>query len=414
MPITRKKRLSITIALICSGVAGSAQASGFRVPEGSIAGMGLANAMVANPNESGALVYNPAAMAFQPGKTLNTGIIMIDPTNEVTNTAGNTEANGKSRFWKPNFYYMDHINSQWSWGLNVGAPYGLETKWPQGTFPLYSNPSFPQPGTAGAEPKKSAIEMVNVNPNISFKVNPDTSVAFGVDYYYVNNVNLNTQAVVIEGDGDAWGWNFAVMHKTGPVTLGLSYRSSVDTDIDGSVSVPSAGLSGGASTSVEFPATLQLGIHYQVNTKLAVEFDYDRTDWSSFDTISVVHTNPAVPNPVNSANKWSDSDAFRFGVTYDLDSVNRLRFGYSYDKTPVSDVYFSARVPDADRQLFSIGYRRDMGGWELDAGYMYVKVDDRNINQPTFGGPDTASNGFANGNYESYVHLFGLGFSMTF
>jgi len=235
MPITRKTRLSIAIALVCGGVAGSAQASGFRVPEGSIAGLGLANAMVANPNESGALVYNPAAMAFHPGKTLSTGIIMIDPTNEVTNGAGNTEANGKDQFFKPDFYYMDHINSQWSWGVSVGSPYGLETKWPAGTFPNYGvtlpSPPFPPSTTLpppAFAPEKSRIEMVNVNPNVSFKINPDTSVAFGVDYYYVNNVNLNTQAIIIEGDGDAWGWNVAIMHKTGPVTLGASYRSSVD------------------------------------------------------------------------------------------------------------------------------------------------------------------------------------------
>ena len=215
MPIIRKTRLSIAIALVCGGVAGSAQASGFRVPEGSIAGLGLSNAMVANPNEAGALVYNPAAMAFQPGKTLVTGIIMIDPTNDVTNSAGKTEANGTDQFWKPGLYYMDHINSQWSWGINVGAPFGLETRWPAGTFPNYA-----ALGAAAFEPEKSKIEMVNVNPNVSFKINPDTSVAFGVDYYYVNEVNLNTQALVIEGDGDAWGWNVAIMHKTGPVTLG--------------------------------------------------------------------------------------------------------------------------------------------------------------------------------------------------
>ena len=404
MPNTRKTRLSIAIALVCGGVAGSAQASGFRVPEGSIAGLGLSNALVANPNEEGALVYNPAAMAFHPGKTLVTGVILIDPSNEVTNSAGNTDANGKDVFVVPSIYYMDHINSQWSWGISVGAPFGLETKWPAGTFPNYA-----ALGAAAFEPEKSKIEMVNVNPNFSFKVSPDTSVAFGVDYFYVNKVNLNTQALNIEGDGDAWGWNVAIMHKTGPVTLGLSYRSSVDTDIDGSVT--GFGVSGGATTGVDFPAVLQLGIHYQINPKLAVEFDYDRTEWSSFDTITITHTNPApIPNPIVSENNWSDTEAFRLGFTYDLDSVNQLRFGYSYDNTPQPDAYFSARVPDNDRQLYSIGYARDMGSWKLEAAYMYVSVDDRTINEPIF----APTNGLDNGTYESDVHLFGLGFSKSF
>jgi len=415
MPITRKKRLSVAIALVCGGVAGSVQASGFRVPEGSIAGLGLSNALVANPNEAGALVYNPAAMAFHPGKTLSSGIMVIDPTNEVTNGAGTTEADGKDQFVKPDLYYMDHINSQWSWGVSVGSPYGLETKWPAGTFPNYGatlpSPPFPAGSVLPPQsfaPEKSKIEMVNVNPNISFKFNPDTSVAFGVDYFYVNQVNLNTTGVEIEGDGDAWGWNIAIMHRAGPVTLGMSYRSSVDTDIDGSVS--GFGASGGATTSVEFPATLQLGIHYQINPEVAVEFDYDRTEWSSFDKVTVNHSNPVVPNPVVSENNWGDSEAFRLGVIYDMDPVNQLRFGYSYDNTPQYDAYFSARVPDADRQLFSIGYQRDMGGWNLEAAYMYVKVDDRTVSEF----PSPPSFGLSDGKYESYVHLFGLGLNMTF
>ena len=155
---------------------------------------------------------------------------------------------------------------------------------------------------------------------------------------------------------------------------------------------------------------LQMGIHYQVNPKLAVEFDYDRTEWSSFDTITVVHTNPLAPNPIVSENNWSDADAFRLGVVYDLDSVNQLRFGYSYDNTPQSDAYFSARVPDNDRQLYSIGYARNMGSWKLEAAYMYVSVDDRTINEPIF----APTNGLDNGTYKSDVHLFGLGFSKSF
>lgn len=404
MPTIRRKRLSIAIALVCGGVAGSVQASGFRVPEASIAGLGLSNALVANPNETGALAYNPAAMAFHPGKTLVGGIILIDPTNEVTNSAGHTEANGKDTFVKPGLYYMDHINSQWSWGINVGAPFGLETQWPAGTFPNYA-----ALGAAAFEPAKSKVEMANINPNFSYKISPNTSVAFGVDYYYVKDVNLNTQALTIEGDGDAWGWNVALMHRTGPVTLGLSYRSSVDTDIDGSVS--GFGVSGSATTGVEFPAMLQLGIHYQVNPQLAVEFDYDRTEWSSFDALIISHTNPApIPNPIINENNWRDSQAFRFGVVYDLDAVNQLRFGYSLDNTPQSAEYFSARVPDNDRQLFSVGYARDMGGWLLEAAYMYVTVDDRTIAEPIF----APTNGLSNGKYESDVHLFGIGVSKSF
>ena len=41
------------------------QASGFRIPESSVAGMSLSNAVVANPDIKGAMIYNPAIMSIQ-------------------------------------------------------------------------------------------------------------------------------------------------------------------------------------------------------------------------------------------------------------------------------------------------------------------------------------------------------------
>lgn len=67
---------------------GQAWASGFRIPEVSVAGLGYANALVDNPEALGVLPYNPAAMGFHDGSQLSAGVFAIDPRLRVTTASG--------------------------------------------------------------------------------------------------------------------------------------------------------------------------------------------------------------------------------------------------------------------------------------------------------------------------------------
>ncbi len=402
----------LSLGLIATG--GLAHASGFRIPEVSTAGLGTSNAMVANPKEIGALPYNPAAMAFHEGTNLSAGLAIIEPNTTYTSPAGvSTDSDPSTPFYVPNAYMMGQISPDLTWGVGVTAPFGLQTKWAPGTFTAFNiNPAF-----AAAHPTFSKIEMLNFNPNIAYKIGNNLSVAAGVDYYLINDLNLNTTTLDIAGDGDGWGYNLAVMYTAGPMSVGASYRSAVAADVDGTVVAP--GQSVGANTTVDFPSIFQVGARYQATEKLAVEFDIDRTGWSTFDRIGINLDAPVVAlggaSTINSRNNWDDANAYRLGATYDLQSNMQLRFGYTFDETPQPDSAFSPRVPDNDRQLFSVGVAQKMNGWTLEAGYMYVLVDDRTINQPAWT-PGTDPNGTSafNGEYETDIHLLALGVSTKF
>jgi long-chain fatty acid transport protein len=128
MPLNSAGLLSrIAMAVGLSAAAMTLQASGFRVPEASIAGLGLSNALVANPDEAGALPYNPAAMGFHEQRQLGVGVILVDPRLRVTpeGGSGEIESDGRSPIAIPNFYYMQPLADAWSLGLHVGAPFGL-------------------------------------------------------------------------------------------------------------------------------------------------------------------------------------------------------------------------------------------------------------------------------------------------
>lgn len=126
-------------------------------------------------------------------------------------------------------------------------------------------------------------------------------------------------------------------------------------------------------------------------------------------------------NIVTSLNQWDDVNAYRIGISYDFTQSTQLRVGYTFDETPQDDTFYSPRIPDADRQLFSLGLGHTLNnGWTIDAGYMYVKFDDRTLDiDPAFAhsAPNAGeANGTSavNGDYESSVHLFGVGLTKKF
>jgi len=399
-------RLTLAAAAVSLAVSATASASGFRLPENSIAGLGTSNALVANSTELGALTYNPAGMGFHQRSGAVAGLTDINLDLKVDPQGGTpTDSTGKDNIAVPSGYFMGQLDHGWAWGLGISVPFGLETRWPAGTFPSFAGP------LGAAAPEHSKLEVLNFNPNVSKRISPNTSVAFGVDFYNAKSMIFNTQAYAIDGTGEGTGFNLAVLHKAGAWSFGGSYRSQVDVDINGQVS------GAPATTTITFPWMLQVGARYQASKALALEFDVERTGWSKFDKLVIKA--PVAATTITSTNNWNDSNAYRFGGTYQIAPRTQLRFGLALDKTPQGDSYYSARVPDADRKLYSIGIAQDMGGWSLEAGYMRVEFDDRTVNSSvsyprSLSNTDPNGTSAYNGKYTASVNLYGLGVSTTF
>jgi len=411
--------------LCCGVLTTTAFASGFRVPEISTAGTALSNALVANPDLPGALPYNPAAMAFHERGQLLVGVTLVQPDIRVNPVNGNaSDSTGEDSIPIPNIFASGRINKDWTVGVGVNAPFGLETDWQAGTFGTFADvaTTVGNPAVAGLEPAHSRIEMLNINPNVTYQFG-NTSVALGIDDYQVRKLIFNTQSVSITGSGQDYGWNIGLLHAQNNWSVGLSYRSSVKVKLDGTVGVAGAPSTTRAATAeIEFPEMLQIGARYKVDDKLAIEFDVEQTGWSSFDTITIKHSNAApITNTITSKNNWSDSMAYRLGATYDLSSTNQLRFGYAYDETPSDDNFFSARVPGNDRQMLSMGLAHKQADWTIEFGYLYMQADDRKINasksfQTGVIGGNTDPNGTNayDGTYKLSAHLFSFGVSTQF
>ena len=402
------KKLTLLAATITTALSvTSAHAAGFRLPEVSVLGVGTSNALVANTDELGALPYNPANMAFHDKNGLVAGVTYIGYDLKVDTTVqggGSFDSTGDDTFYVPNLYVMAPGYGKVSFGLGINAPFGLETGWSADTFPNFG-------AAVAAAPAVSRIEMLNINPNIAYEINSSTSFAFGVDIYQLRDLLFNTQALKLEGTGQDFGWNIGFTKKLDKWNFGVSYRSSVKVDVNGVLNDTIA-----ATSSVEFPDMLQFGAYYQATDKWGIELDLERTGWSSFDKLVI--SAPAAGQTITSTNNWDDTWAMRLGAIYAINEKTNLLLGYSFDETGQPDEYFSARVPDNERQLFSIGMTHDYGGWSLEAGYMYVMLDDRTVNSGTAYVPgvtaDANGTDAYNGTYEATVHLLSIGLSTKF
>jgi long-chain fatty acid transport protein len=419
--------LALTCGTILLPLNQAVHATGFAVPEFNVTGLALSNALVANPDSRSAVAYNPAAMAFHGGTNLELGLLLVKPNLSVDTGSGEIDSEADDIVTVPNITAFTQLNEYWSLGFSVNTPYGLESDWPAGTFDSQHPPG-------GTMPTQSKLEIISFSPSVTYKLSDNASLAGGVDYYLMREVifdgdinagmpgsNPDTN---LEGDGHGVGFNLGFMVDQDAWSFGASYHSEANIPVEGRVDLPPGALPSFLSTKIDaelkVPWRLQVGVRHKPMAKLAVEFDVTRTGWSSFDKL-VASQSQLGTDIVTSVNKWNDVNAYRIGISYDFTQATQLRIGYTYDETPQDKKYFSPRIPDSDRHLFSLGLGHTLSnGWTFDAGYMFVKFDDRSLNaDPSFvhAPPnENESNGTsaANGDYESTVHILGLGVKKNF
>ena len=387
----------------------SAYANGFRVPEYTAAGVATSNALVADDSRISAIAYNPAIMAvYATAKDKSTAslfsgnLTLISYDTEVSTSSGTNQGSGKSNFDVPNLFISNQISDKLSIGMLIHSPFGLETKWPTGTFAPFA-------GVAALETDLSRITMYNINFNLGYQLSQNTGIAIGINKYNLLDLRFNSRATEIKGSGNGYGWNIGLISRIDNLSLGLSYRSAVHAKAFGTAAsvLP-------IEVDITFPEMLTVGVNYVFNDAFKFEFDIEHTGWNVYDNLNIRRSTNQSTLTL-STNNWQNTITYRASGQYKINK-HQVLFGYAYDETPQGDGYFSARIPGSDRQLFSVGYQYDFGKYQFEAGLMLVKFDDRNINSSTTYVAAGEPNGTTayNGTYRSGATLFSVGINTTF
>jgi long-chain fatty acid transport protein len=388
-----RSRASSAVAALLTAFCGEASASGFQLLEQNASGLGNAYAgQAASAQDASTIFFNPAGMALLPGRNAVGAVNFIKPSMEFTNTGSSTAnpllplggdgGNAGSLAVVPNLYYSWQVNPQVFVGVGVNAPFGLKTEYDAdwvGRFHAI----------------KSEVKTVNINPSVALKVSDMLSVGAGVNYQRAdaelsNAVNfgaLGAGTATVKGHDTAWGWNAGVMLSLGPDTrIGAAYRSSMGYKIDADVRFANrpAALAaqvpdGPVTADARFPETASLSLFHRLTPRWELLGDVSWTGWSTLKTLNIVRPNGALLS--TTPLEWKDTWRVSAGANYHYNSDWTLRFGMSYDQSPVPDADRSPRVPDSDRTWVTLGAQYRMSKQlAIDAGYAYIFVKDSSVN----------------------------------
>ena len=439
--LVRMGGIALTTALL-AGVAAPAMAGSFYVQEQSTRGQGRANAGVGADKGVQSLWWNPAAIAGTQ-REVYTGMhgLILDssvdnrgstltynvPVAGVGVVSRTYPVNGDPHVHDvvesgivPNFAISTPIGDRFNVGLAVQAPYNFTTKYLPDDFARY-------------DALTSELRSANVSLVAAMTVTDWLDIGAGFDAQYAKATlssalpNAPIPAVLspayvispstdgrnqLEGDGWNYGWNAGAQMHFGKLDLGLSYRSEIKHELDGTVNI--SGLTGvlaGANVSADGTAKFTtpwyatLSARYAVNDRLTLNAQVNQIGWSKFDAIRV---NYGATGASTIVQDYDDVTTGAVGFDYKMDPTMTFRAGVGYDPTPTPDDHRTARIPDGDRWLYAAGLSKTMGSMTFDGAVTYIDIDTAAINDTR----DVYGNGLVISNLRGEAKGNGVGFSL--
>jgi len=380
-----------SIAALCAltlGVVGSLHGGGFQINEQSARATAMAGTAAASMGDPTAMNVNPAVLSFLEGTHLSFGATVIVPDYRFTGVTPEkmtTKMNPQALF-PPNIYLTYSPGGGIAFGFSAVIPFAVKTEW--------------DPAWVGRRvATKSELQTVFLAPTFSFE--PVSSLSIGVALNLVSSKLLLSRRIGFEPlseaegiatyEGDTrfdYGFQLGMLYRpSSALSVGLAYRSRVSVNVpNGSatfIDVPPAASSSfpqtQASTSLSTPQSIHVGLGIHGGDIITLQGELQYVLWSTFDSLPISFSNPAVPSVVF-PEKWKDAYAARLGLEIVLEGVS-LRGGILYDQSPIPDAYVRPSAPDANRVGYSVGFGSVVGeNLHMDVALLYYHLVERTVN----------------------------------
>lgn len=364
-------------------------AGGYKIPEQSLNSMALGAAYVAHTTGADTAYFNPANMAFMADKQYMEGALTLAVLNESTYTLGGPVSghSEEENLLIPHLHYVSNAMGDFRWGLSLVVPGGLTKRW-ETPFQKASAEEF-------------TLTIIELNPSVSYRVSDNFSIGGGLRVIYSEGIVKSNSADAnaidpsvpsasrdMEGDTIEFGYNLALAYKpTSDINLALTYRSNIDLKEEGTATISAAPYGvlyhGDASVEVPLPAALNVAISKTWNDMYTLEFNYERTFWSEYETLDFSYTSvgaafvpAAFDNPI--AKNWEDTNTFRLGATAVVNDKFTLMAGFAIDETPAPTSTLGFELPDSDAKIYSLGVRYQQSE-NLSWGFAFLYDDKESI-----------------------------------
>lgn len=367
------KAAAAAVMAVCA--ASAAQAAGFMLTEQSAGSLGRAYAGVGvDGTDISGVFYNPATMTLHPGTQIQAGFVAVGLDLAYEGNNGATE-NGAANTQPIPFGYISHQMTDNMWiGLSMTVPFGMGTE-------------FDDNWALAGRGISAQVLTFDFNPNVAWKLSDKVSLGAGLSIQYASadlkmkQYQAADQGIAsldseVDADSIAWGWNIGLMWSPlDNLRFGLSYRSSVNHNADGDLTIDNARINGSpitaamagaseglarvygsmgvydASATLATPAWAMATAAWDVNDLVSLYATFRWTDWSSFDELTI---KSVTSSPIT--NKWQDTYLFSVGTDLRFTNWWTFRAGIGYETSPIDNPeYRTAIIPDADRWWFALG-----------------------------------------------------------
>jgi len=384
--------------------------------------------------------YNPAGLTQIKSFTISAGAEYMDPYLKIHNYTA-TDYNGGTVASNEDFtddsdnLIVPHFGiampvGKFVFGLSAYVPFGLHIKWDDD----------PADNPAAYVATESYYIREVIAPTIAYKINDKWSVGAALligktsageqrRVYAPGLPNHNKLVTVEMEDNFNWSVNLGVQYKPiKQVTIGLTYRSKTDVELEGDAEVDD--WSGPGSdvdvdgVEIDHPDQLQLGVRYQPVENFSMEIDVVYSKWSQIDSYTAEFDPDLMgaEDEVTYNRDWHDTTQLRIGAEWNINKMFSLRGGYFYDPSPIPDDTFDTTWPDGDRKTYSIGAGINFtDSLTLDLVVQYsiaeqkrlIGGESENLNDHYID-PVTGDEGDARVELEADGHLWGYGATLTY
>ena len=383
--------------LLTSIVASSVlMASGYKIPETSTNSVALSGANIAHTRSTDAAYDNPANMIFMENTNhieadlMYIGLSGTKFNGTVSTTTQHSLTSEEQAFSVPSVHYVSPKLGENGvrLGLSIVVPGGLTREWKE------------EPAKTSAE--EFTLQMMEINPTVAYEVTNDLAIAFGFRLVHTNGVvkssgtanipaagGIGVASRDMTGESIDYGYNLALAYQPiDNLELAATYRSKVNLTVDGKADLSwtktGSTYSGDASVTIPLPATFSAAAAYTFPSKTTVEFVYEIAYWSAYETLDFDYdgTEGAVLGAIfggKVTKNWKDTNAFRLGITQELDSVT-LMAGAVIDESPTPEETLNFESPGSDSVSVSLGGRYQIDeSLDVALSVLYSMKEDREV-----------------------------------
>ncbi|HEY2748369.1 MAG TPA: outer membrane protein transport protein [Polyangia bacterium] len=340
--------LAVTVAAMWPARAG---ASGFELVEQSPEATATAGAQAADASSAAAVYYNPAALAFQNGTTVQGGADILVYRGSATASAG--AADSSALYATPTVFAGARIAARFAAGIGVFDPFAFSISYP----PAWAGSAF---GTA------LDLRALAVNPSVALRPLPWLALGFGVDVVPAT-LAYRRAGAALDLSGTGVGGNAGLFVRILPRWLdaAFTYRSAIDLDLSSSA----------AKGTLPLPHAFTFALATHPIAGLTLDADVRLTLWQDLGTVGFTFSDMTTPKETLTLD-YNDTVGVRVGASWrfwrDGDGEPRLavRVGGGWEQSPTNAAATSPLLPDGDRYFAGGGLGARLGFVSVDAGYL--------------------------------------------